>query len=334
MHNYLSNFPLSRLRRVRSEEWIRQLVNESNLSINDLILPIFINYHKKSTKIDTMPGISRYCLNDAIEVANAAKEIGIKAIAIFPEVPTEKKDANGSEALNDNNIVCKAIRKIKENIKNLGVICDIALDPYTLSGHDGILEDGKVNNDKTVEILVKQAKLNVDAGCDIIAPSDMMDGRVKNIREMLEKNNYHNTLIMSYAAKYASCFYGPFRDAVSASTNLGQDKKKSYQMQFGNSQEALRETALDIKEGADIILIKPGMSYLDIIKSVKETFNFPTFCYQVSGEYSMIKNSILSNIFEEKDIVIETLSCFKRAGADAILTYFAMDAAKILTKQK
>ena len=330
MQNFLSKFPLSRLRRLRTESWVRELVKESTLSIKDLILPIFINYDDKSTEIKSMPGVKRYCLNEALEKINEAKEIGIKAVAIFPQVPAEKKDTYGTEALNDENIVCKSIRKIKKEISGIGVISDIALDPYTSSGHDGILEDNIIKNDKTIEVLLKQAKLNSDAGCDILAPSDMMDGRVLKMREMLEYNGYHEVLIMSYAAKYASSLYAPFREAVSASSNLGKDMKKSYQMQYHNINEAVREVALDIKEGADIILIKPGMLYLDILKSVKDEFNFPTFSYQVSGEYAMIKNAILNNLFKNDEIIIETLSCFKRAGADAIVTYFALDAAKIL----
>ena len=334
MQNYLSNFPLTRLRRLRAKDWIRELIKENNLSLNDLILPIFLSYENKSTEIISMPGVKRYSVSEAVELAFKAKELGINAIAIFPEVPKEKKDITGSEALNPDNIVCKTIRKIKENIDGIGIISDVALDPYTLSGHDGILEGDKIDNDKTLEVLIKQAKLNTEAGCDIIAPSDMMDGRVKKIREMLESQKYHDTIIMSYAVKYASCFYQPFRNAISASSNLGKNKKKSYQMQFSNIKEALRESALDITEGADILLVKPGMPYLDVLKNVKDTFNYPTFSYQVSGEYSMIKSSILSDVFKAEEIIIETLSCFKRAGADAILTYFALDAAKILTNNK
>ena len=277
-----------------------------------------------------MPNIKRNNINDAVVLANKAYEAGIKAVAIFPEVPEEKKDVFGKEALNENNIVCKAVRAIKKNVNGIGVICDVALDPYTISGHDGILENNQIDNDKTVEILCKQAIVNAEAGCDIIAPSDMMDGRIKVIRESLDKSSFHNTIIMSYAAKYASAFYGPFRNAISASNNLGPNKKKSYQMDYNNNNEALKEVSMDIKEGADIILIKPGMPYLDVLNKIKNTFNYPTFSYQVSGEYSMLMKSIEEGYFKKEDIIIETLSCFKRAGADAILTYFALEAAKIL----
>ena len=277
-----------------------------------------------------MPNVKRNNINDAVVLANKAYEAGIKAVAIFPEVPEEKKDVFGKEALNENNIVCKAVRAIKKNVNGIGVICDIALDPYTISGHDGILENNQIDNDKTVEILCKQAIVNAEAGCDIIAPSDMMDGRIKVIRESLDKSSFHNTIIMSYAAKYASAFYGPFRNAISASNNLGPNKKKSYQMDYNNNNEALKEVSMDIKEGADIILIKPGMPYLDVLNKIKNTFNYPTFSYQVSGEYSMLMKSIEEGYFKKEDIIIETLSCFKRAGADAILTYFALEAAKIL----
>ena len=330
MNNFLSNFPYCRPRRLRQEDWIRQIVTENFLKISDLILPIFVTYETRSTEIDMMPNIKRNNINDAVMLANKAYEAGIKAVAIFPEVPKEKKDVFGKEALNENNIVCKAVRAIKKNVNGIGVICDVALDPYTISGHDGILENNQIDNDKTVEILCKQAIVNAEAGCDIIAPSDMMDGRIKVIRESLEKSSFHNTIIMSYAAKYASAFYGPFRNAISASNNLGPNKKKSYQMDYNNNNEALKEVSMDIKEGADIILIKPGMPYLDVLNKIKNTFNYPTFSYQVSGEYSMLMKSIEEGYFKKEDIIIETLSCFKRAGADAILTYFALDAAKIL----
>ena len=330
MNNFLSNFPYCRPRRLRQEDWIRQIVTENFLKISDLILPIFLTYESNSTEIDMMPNIKRNNINDAVVLANKAYEAGIKAVAIFPEVPKEKKDVFGKEALNENNIVCKAVRAIKKNVNGIGVICDIALDPYTISGHDGILENNQIDNDKTVEILCKQAIVNAEAGCDIIAPSDMMDGRIKVIRESLDKSSFHNTIIMSYAAKYASAFYGPFRNAISASNNLGPNKKQSYQMDYNNNNEALKEVSMDIKEGADIILIKPGMPYLDILNKIKNTFNYPTFSYQVSGEYSMLMKSIEEGYFKKEDIIIETLSCFKRAGADAILTYFALEAAKIL----
>ncbi len=330
MNNFLSNFPYCRARRLRQEDWIRSIVTENFLKVSDLILPIFLTYETNSTEIDMMPNIKRNNIDDAVLLANKAYETGIKAVAIFPEVPEEKKDIFGKEALNENNIVCEAVRAIKKNVTGIGVICDVALDPYTISGHDGILENNQIDNDKTIEILCKQAIVNAEAGCDVIAPSDMMDGRIKVIRESLDKSSLHNTIIMSYAAKYASAFYGPFRNAISASNNLGPNKKKSYQMDYNNYNEALKEVSMDIKEGADIILIKPGMPYLDVLNKIKNTFNYPTFSYQVSGEYSMLMKSIKEGYFKKEDIIIETLSCFKRAGADAILTYFALEAAKIL----
>ena len=332
MNNFLSNFPYSRPRRLRKDEWIRILVQENVLRTENLILPIFLTYDESSSEIVSMPNVYRNNINDAVILAKKAFDIGIKAIALFPEVPKEKKDVFGKEALNENNIVCRAVREIKKNVNQIGIICDVALDPYTLSGHDGVYQNDLIDNDKTIEILCEQALINAQSGCDIIAPSDMMDGRVKYIRENLDKALFKDTLIMSYAAKYASAYYGPFRNAISASSDLGPNKKKSYQMDYNNFNEALKEVSMDIKEGADIILIKPGMPYLDILSLVKKTFNFPTFSYQVSGEYLMINKSIESGFMKKEEIIIETLSCFKRAGADAILTYFAMDAAKILSK--
>ncbi len=330
MNNYLSNFPLHRARRLRSKKWIRNLIQETAFSVKDLIYPIFVSYEKKSTEIKSMPGIFRYNLEEALDLALEAKELGINAVALFPEVPKKLKDENGSEALNKNNIICNLVEKIKTNAPSLGVICDIALDPYTLSGHDGILEDGKIINDKTVKILCEQALINSQAGCDIVAPSDMMDGRIVQIRNYLDKCNQEDTLIMSYTAKYASSMYSPFRDAISASTNLGIDNKNTYQMDASNIKEAIKEASMDIREGADILLVKPGIMYLDVLKEIKRNFNFPTFSYQVSGEYSMIKNAIISGTFKKEDILIETMICFKRAGADAIISYFALEIAQML----
>ncbi|MAJ24020.1 MAG: porphobilinogen synthase [Rickettsiales bacterium] len=330
MNNFLSNFPYIRPRRLRKEEWIRTLVQENILRVENLILPIFLTYEDKSNSIKTMPNVYRNTVNDAVALANQAHELGIKAVALFPEVPEEKKDVMGKEALNDMNIVCKTVREIKKNINQLGIICDVALDPYTLSGHDGVYLNNEVNNDETLKVLCNQALVNAEAGCDIIAPSDMMDGRIKSIRESLDKASFQNTLIMSYAAKYASVYYSPFRNAISASSDLGPSKKKTYQMDYNNIDEALKEVSLDIKEGADIILIKPGMPYLDVLSIVKKTFNYPTFSYQVSGEYSMISRSIEEGLINKEEAIIETLSCFKRAGANAILTYFAIEAAKII----
>ena len=332
MNNYLSNFPLHRPRRLRSNKWIRNLVQETTILVNDLIYPIFVTYENKSSEIKSMPGIFRYNIEEALDLSQKAKELGINAVALFPEVPKELKDERGSEALKVNNIICRLVEKIKINSPSLGVICDVALDPYTTSGHDGLVENGKIINDKTLDLLCEQALINSQAGCDIVAPSDMMDGRIKKIRNFLDQNNKQETLIMSYAVKYSSSMYAPFREAISASSNLGEDKKKSYQMDFCNINEALKEASMDIKEGADILLVKPGIMYLDVLKEVKKTFKHPTFSYQVSGEYFMLKKAILSGIFNEEDILLETSSCFKRAGADAIITYFALDIAKILKK--
>jgi len=332
MNNYLSNFPLHRARRLRSSKWIRNLVKETVISVNDFIYPIFVSYKNNSTEIKSMPGVFRYNIEEALDMCLKAKDLGIKAIAIFPEVPEDLKDENGSEALKQNNIICKLVEKIKDNSPTLGVICDVALDPYTLSGHDGIIENNQILNDKTVDILCEQALIVAQAGCDIVAPSDMMDGRILKIRNFLDKNNKKNTLIMSYTAKYSSSLYAPFREAISASSNLGIDKKKSYQMDFSNINEALKEAAMDIKEGADILLVKPGIMYLDVLKEIKDNFKFPTFSYQVSGEYSMIKNAITSGVFKKEDILLEVAVSFKRAGADAIISYFALDIAKILKK--
>ncbi|MBF95774.1 MAG: Delta-aminolevulinic acid dehydratase [Alphaproteobacteria bacterium MarineAlpha9_Bin4] len=332
MNNYLSNFPLHRPRRLRSSKWIRKLVQETKLLTEDLIFPIFVTYERKSSKIKSMPGICRYNIEEALDLAHKAKELGINAVALFPQVSQDIKDDKGSEAFKKDNIICKLVEKIKKTIPSLGVICDVALDPYTKSGHDGLVENGKVINDKTLDLLCEQALINAQAGCDIVAPSDMMDGRVQKIRNYLDKNNKEETLIMSYAVKYSSSMYGPFREAISASLNLGEDKKKSYQMDYANINEALKEASMDIKEGADILLIKPGIMYLDVLKEIKKKFKYPTFSYQVSGEYSMLKNAILSGTFKEEEVLLEILSCFKRAGADSIITYFALDVANILKK--
>ncbi len=332
MNNYLSNFPLHRPRRLRKKKWIRNLVRENRIGPDDFIFPIFVTYNNKSSEIKSMPGVKRLNIEEAFDLSQKAKELGINAVAIFPEVPKNIKDDSGKEALNRHNIVCRLVEKIKKNSPSLGVICDIALDPYTTSGHDGLIENSKVINDKTVTVLCEQALINAEAGCDIVAPSDMMDGRVEKIRNYLDKHNKEETLIMSYAVKYSSNLYGPFRSAVSAASNLGPDQKKTYQMDYGNINEALKEASLDIREGADILLIKPGIMYLDVLKEVKNTFKYPTFSFQVSGEYSMLKHAILSGEYNEKEILMETFLCFKRAGADAIISYFALDIAKILKK--
>ncbi len=326
----VGSFPSTRLRRLRQYQWSRKMTNENNLSVNNLILPIFITSSEKSSYIDTMPGIKRYTLNEAVEVACEAETLGVPAIALFPEVDDELKDPYAKEALNDNNLICRVVKKIKLNTTNLGIICDVALDPYTKTGHDGLLINNLVDNDKTIDILCKQALVNAKAGCSIIAPSDMMDGRIGKIRAHLDINGFENIMIMSYAVKYNSAFYGPFRDAIKSGSKLGKDGKSSYQMNINNSNEAMREVAMDIQEGADMIIIKPGMPYLDVIYRVKEKFKFPTYAFQVSGEYSMIMSAIKNNYLNKEKVIIESLSSFTRAGASGIISYFALDAAKIM----
>ena len=316
-------FPNLRLRRNRKSDWCRRLVQESNLTSNDLILPIFLTEGiNKKIPIKSMPDVYRYTVNRLSSILDRAIKKNIPMVALFPYTNPKIKDEFGSEALNDNNLVCRAIRYIKKRYKNeIGIMCDVALDPYTSHGHDGILKKNRIINDETVDILVEQALLQAKMGCDIIAPSDMMDGRIKKIRQKLDKENLQDVQILSYAVKYASSFYGPFRDAVGSKKALKGDKR-TYQMDYRNYNEALREVSLDIKEGADMIIVKPGMPYLDIIKSVKNNFKIPIIAYQVSGEYSLIKNGIQKKIINESSI-IETLISFKRAGANAIITYFA-----------
>ncbi len=316
-------YPNLRLRRNRKHDWTRRLVEESSLSSNDLILPIFLLDGKnKIQTIKTMPGIYRYTINRLGKIVDKAVSLKIPMVALFPYTKTKLKDELGSEALNENNLVCKAIKYIKDKYKNqIGIMCDVALDPYTNHGHDGIIKSGSVDNDATINILTKQALLQAQMGCDVIAPSDMMDGRVGKIRKILDKNNFQQVQILSYAVKYASNFYGPFRDAVGSKKMLKGDKK-NYQMDFKNSQEALREVIMDIKEGADMIMVKPGMPYLDVIKLLKDKFKIPILAYQVSGEYSLITNGISKGLIK-KDAIIESLISFKRAGASAIISYFA-----------
>ena len=316
-------YPNLRLRRSRQENWSRRLIEESNLSANDLILPIFITEgNNKKQKIKNMQNIYRYSLDKLPKIIDRAIKLKIPMVALFPFIEKKLKDNYGSEAINENNLVCRAIKKIKNKYKNkIGIMCDVALDPYTSHGHDGILQNGKILNDETNEMLIKQALLQANMGCDVIAPSDMMDGRIGLIRKSLDKNNLINTQILSYAVKYASNFYGPFRNAV-GSKNLLKGDKKTYQMDFRNKNEALREVSLDIKEGADMVMVKPGLPYLDIISIVKDNFKIPVIAYQVSGEYSLIMNGIQKNILSKKS-VMESLIAFKRAGANAIVTYFA-----------
>ena len=323
-------YPNLRLRRSRKFHWSRKLIQENNLSSSDLIYPIFL-IEGKNTKqpIKTMPGINRYSIDQLGTVINSVIKYNIPMVALFPSTPKSKKDKYGSEALNENNLVCRAIRFIKKRFKNdVGVMCDVALDPYTIHGHDGLLKKDYVINDKTVDILIKQSLIQAQMGCDVIAPSDMMDGRVGKIRKFLDKNLYQDVQILSYAVKYASNFYGPFRDAVGSKKSLKSDKK-NYQMDFSNSNESLREVALDIKEGADMIMVKPGLPYLDIIRSIKDKFKIPVFAYQVSGEYSMLSNAVEKKIIN-KDAIFENLMSFKRAGANAIVSYYADRLNEIL----
>ncbi len=325
----LGKYPNLRLRRVRKSDWIRRLISENKLSADDLILPIFVREGKnKIEPIKSMPGVNRYSIDKLSYVVEKACNFKIPLIALFPYTPNNKKNNYGTEALNRNNLVCKALKIIKKNFKEIGTMCDVALDPYTSHGHDGIFLNGDVDNDKTIKILAKQALLQAQMGCDIIAPSDMMDGRVAEIRKILDKNNFKNTKILSYAVKYASNFYGPFREAVGSKRKL-KGTKKTYQMDFRNSQEALREVAVDINEGADMIMVKPGMPYLDIIKTIKDSFKIPVISYQVSGEFSLIKNGIKNKLINE-DSILESLTSLKRAGSSAIVTYFALDVAKKL----
>ncbi len=329
-----NSFPFTRMRRTRSKKFIRNLVKENRLTVNDLIYPIFIvNGTNKKEPIPEMPGLFRYSLDNLKNEIKNILSLKIPAIAIFPKISNDLKNPLGSEALNKNNIVCNAIKLIKDTTSELGIVCDVALDPYTDHGHDGVLINDYVDNDETVKILCEQALIQTEAGCDIIAPSDMMDGRIRKIREILENNNYKNTLIMSYTAKYCSSFYGPFRDAIGSSKYFGNKDKSSYQMDYGNSKEAIREAELDISEGTDMIMVKPGLPYLDIISKLNQEFDVPIFAYQVSGEYSMIMNAINKG-FLDRSVIIETLTSFKRAGCSGILTYFAPIASKILNEDK
>jgi porphobilinogen synthase len=319
-----------RPRRNRKAEWARRMVRENVLTTNDLIWPLFISDgHNKRTAVASMPGVDRLSVDQAVREAERAMELNIPCIALFPYTDPGLRDEHGSEALNPDNLVCQSVRAIKKEFPELGVLCDAALDPFTSHGHDGLIEDGRILNDETVALLVKQSLVQAEAGCDIIAPSDMMDGRVGAIREGLDAAGFQDVQIMSYAAKYASGFYAPFRDAVGSAKTLTGDKR-TYQMDSANSEEALREVELDIAEGADMVMVKPGMPYLDIVRRVKDTFGMPTFVYQVSGEYSMIMAAAQNGWIDGERAIMESLIGFKRAGADGILTYFAPLAAEKL----
>ena len=323
----IGSYPKTRLRRLRKSKWKRDLIAESNISNNDLILPIFVKEGKnKIEPIKAMPGVYRYTVDKLNVVLKQVKKYNIPLVAIFPYTPNNKKNNSGTEALNPNNLVCKSLRFIKKKFPSIGVMCDVALDPYTSHGHDGIIIKNKIDNDETNKILIKQALLQAKMGCDIIAPSDMMDGRVGLIRKALDRKKYFDVSILSYAVKYASSFYGPFREAVGSKSQLKKDKK-TYQMDFRNSNEAFREVGLDIKEGADMVMVKPGLIYLDIIKKIKDNFKIPVLAYQVSGEYSSIKYAVKNKVLDENSI-LESIVAFKRAGACAIITYFALDVAK------
>ena len=323
----IGSFPKTRLRRLRKSKWLRNLVSETNISHNDLILPIFVREGKRIIEpIKTMPGVFRYSVDKLPVILNQVKKYKIPMIAVFPYTPNNKKNYLGTEALNRNNLICKSLKFIKKRYPNIGIMCDVALDPYTSHGHDGIIKNNKIDNDETIKILIKQALLQAEMGCDVIAPSDMMDGRVAVIRKALDKARYNDVSILSYAVKYASSFYGPFRDAVGSKSKLKQNKK-TYQMDYRNSLESFREVGFDIKEGADMVMVKPGMVYLDIISQIKKNFNVPVLAYQVSGEYSLIKNAIEKKFLTEESIM-ESLVSFKRAGACAIVSYFAIEIAK------
>lgn len=327
-----ASFPAIRMRRLRRHDWTRRLVAETTLSPADLIWPLFlIDGDKKREAVASMPGVERLSVDQAVAAAEQAAEFRIPLIALFPYTEPALKTADGCEATNEQNLVCRAVRAIKRAVPEIGILCDVALDPYTTHGHDGVIVRDYVANDETVEVLVRQALIQAEAGCDIIAPSDMMDGRVGAIRGALETNGFKDTLIMAYAAKYASAFYGPFREAVGSASALIGDKR-TYQMDAANSDEALREVALDLAEGADAVMVKPGLPYLDIIRRVKDTFQVPVFAYQVSGEYSMLKAAAERGWLDGERATLESLIAFKRAGASGILTYFAPEVARMLSR--
>ena len=329
MFNYAADFPLHRGRRLRYNSWIRDLVTENYVSVNDLIWPIFVvDGENKIEPISELPGINRYSIDKLLDIAKSAFELGIKCVALFPCTPSNLKSEKCEEAFNPENLVNKATRLLKKEIPDMGVMLDVALDPYNSLGHDGLVKNNKILNDETLEVLIKQSLVQAESGADILGPSDMMDGRVRLIRENLEKNNFKDTIILSYSAKFSSGFYGPFRAAIGSSGNLKGDKK-SYQLNFLNYKEALKDVALDLKEGADMVMVKPGLPYLDVINLVKENFKIPVFAYQVSGEYSLLSNGIKKGLIDKK-VILESLISFKRAGANAIVSYYADRLDKIL----
>jgi len=334
--NSLLHFPAHRPRRMRRDDWSRRLMQENHLSAGDLIYPVFLLEGKgQSQAVASMPGLSRVSLDLLLPVAQECVDLGIPVLALFPVIDASLKTPDGKEAFNPNGLIPSAVRELKKHFPTLGIMTDVALDPYTSHGQDGVLDDqGRILNDETTAILVQQAVAQAEAGVDIVAPSDMMDGRIGKIREALEQKNLIHTRIMAYSAKYASAFYGPFRDAVGSAKNLGKADKKTYQMDYANTDEALREVGLDISEGADMVMVKPGMPYLDVVRRVKEEFNYPTYAYQVSGEYAMLKAAAQNGWLDHDAVMMESLMAFKRAGANGILTYFALEAGRLLKANK
>jgi porphobilinogen synthase len=318
------------MRRNRADEWTRRLVAENRLTIEDLVWPVFVHEADDRETVSSMPGVQRLSIAALVDEVGAVASLGVPAVALFPVIPAARKSETADEAWNPDNLCNRAVRAVKKAVPDIGVICDVALDPYTSHGHDGLLRDGRILNDETIEVLCRQALAEAAAGVDIVAPSDMMDGRVGRLRDALDAAGYQHVRILAYSAKYASAFYGPFRDAVGSKSALGRGDKRTYQMDPANSDEALRECALDIAEGADMIMVKPGMPYLDIVRRVKDAFSMPTLVYQVSGEYAMLKAAAGNGWLDGERAMMESLLAFKRAGADAILTYFAVDAAKRL----
>jgi porphobilinogen synthase len=334
-HLILADYPANRPRRLRHDDFSRRLVREHSLSVNDLIYPVFVTEGKKVKQaIDSMPGVVRYSLDTLLPVAEECVKLGVPIMALFPVIDPALKTPEGGEAINIDGLIPRVVTALKKRFPELGILTDVALDPYTSHGQDGVIDaDGYVMNDITVQILTQQALIQAQSGVDIVAPSDMMDGRIASIREALEANGYIHTRIMAYSAKFASAFYGPFRDAVGSANNLGKSNKLTYQMDPGNIDEALREVAADLREGADMVMVKPGMPYLDVLRRVKDAFRVPTFAYQVSGEYAMLKAAAANGWLDHDKVMMETLLGFKRAGADGILTYFALAAAKLLNQK-
>ena len=324
-------FPGARMRRNRRTDWLRRLTRESEVSPDDLIWPVFVQEGEGvRTAVPSMPGVERLSIDLLVRAVGEAKTLGIPAVAVFPVTPQELKTPNGREAVNSDNLVCRTVRAIKEAHHDVGVICDVALDPYTTHGQDGIVRDGQILNDETVQVLCEQAIVQAHAGCDVVAPSDMMDGRIGAIRRALDEEALEHVNLLAYSAKYASAFYGPFRDAVGSAQSLGTADKRSYQMDPANSDEALREVALDVAEGADMVMVKPGMPYLDVVRRVKDSFGLPTYAYQVSGEYAMLRGAADQGWLDWHKVILESMLCFKRAGANGVLTYAAPEIAKLL----